>query len=174
MQLKTCCIICNYSQKKYLDNHYYIELKSKLKERFIYMIEQFYVNYFISGINLGVEQCAVEVLLELKEEYPSIIIECVLPYESLSSSWTELQRDRYFSIMKKIDKETLLQYHYTNDCMINRDKYMMSKSKFVIKICDNNKSEIDNFISKTRKTKKVIFNIDINSLDINTNIRICR
>jgi len=50
----------------------------------------------------------------------------------------------------------------------------MSKSKFVLKICDNDRSEIDNFISKTRKTKKVIFNIDINSLDINTNIRICR
>lgn len=174
MQLKTCCIICNYSQKQYLDNHYYIEIKSKLKERFIYMIEQLHVNYFISGINIGVEQCAVEVLLELKEKYPSIIIECVLPYESLSSSWTEFQRDRYFYIMKEIDKETLLQYHYTNDCMIKRDKYMINKSKFAIIVCDNDESEINKFISKFRNTRKIIFKVDINSLDINTNIRICR
>jgi len=174
MQLKTCCVISNYLQKQYLDNHYYIELKSKLKERFIYMIEQLHVHHFMSGINLGFEQCAVEVLLELKKEYTNLIIECVLPYETQASAWTELQRDRYFSIMEQIDKETLLQYRYTNDCMINRDKYMVSKSKFIIKICDNDKGGIDNFILKTKNTKKIIFYVDINSLDINTNIKICR
>lgn len=178
MQLKSCCIISNYSQKQcynfLLDNPYYIELKSKLKERFVYMVEQFHVSQFISGVNLGIEQCAVEALLELKKEYRSIIIECVLPYETQSSSWTELQRDRYFSIMEKIDKETLLQYNYTNDCMIKRDKYMVSKSKFIIRICDNDKSRIDNFILKSRDTKKFVFNVDINYLDINTNIKICK
>ncbi len=174
MQLKTCCIISDYLQNQYLDNHYYIELKLKLKERFIYMIEQLHVNYFMSGMNIGAEQCAVAVLLELKKEYPHIFIECVLPYETLSSSWTELQRNRYFSIMEKVDKETLLQYRYTNNCIIKRDKYMLRKSKFIIKIFDNDKSRLDNFISKTINTKKIIFDVNINSIDVNTNIRICR
>jgi len=174
MQLKTCCIISIYLQKQYLDNYHYIELKSKLKERFIYMVEQLRVLHFMSGMNLGVEQCAVEALLELKKEYVSLVIECVIPYENQASGWTELQRDRYFSIMEQIDKETLLQYHYTNDCMTNRNKYMVSKSKFIIKICDNDKSIIDNSILKTNNTKKIIFNVNINFLDINTNIKICR
>nr|WP_312579630.1 SLOG family protein [Sedimentibacter sp.] len=175
MQLKTCCVISDYLENQYLDNHYYIELKSKLKERFLYMVVQLHVLHFMSGVNIGVEQCAVEALLELKKEYHNIIIECVLPYETLSSNWTELQRDRYFSIMKKIDKETLLQCHYTNDCIVKRNKYMVDKSKFIIKIHDNNeKSGIDNLISRTKNTKKIIFDVNINSLNVNTNIKICR
>lgn len=178
MKLKVCCIISNYPQDKYynlfLDKHYYILLRLKLSERFIHMIKEFNVTQFISGINLGAEQCAVEALIELKKKYPSIMVECVLPYENQSSSWTELQRDKYFSIMEKIDKETMLQYHYTKDCMIKRDEYMVSKAKFIIKICDNDNNGVDDFFPKSVIAKKIIFNVDINSIGINTDIKLCR
>ncbi|HPX26946.1 MAG TPA: SLOG family protein, partial [Treponemataceae bacterium] len=84
------------------------EFRYKLKEIISSLIKDYRVNYFISGVGLGFEQSAVEIVLELKEEeYSPLTIEAVLPYESLSIEWNKLQRDKYYSIMQKIDKETL-------------------------------------------------------------------
>lgn len=176
-QLKTCCFICDNTSNQLLqfeeDNTYFTKLKMQLKERIIRLIEDLSVTHFISGMNIGVEQYVAEVILDLKKLYPKITLEGALPFENQSVNWTEYQRNKYFFIMKESDKETLLQYRYTNDCMGNRDLYMVSKSKFIITVCnESTTSRVGKLISYAKATGKVVFIIDTDTLDIKPNIRI--
>ena len=59
-------------------------------------------------------------MLELKKQHPQITLECAIPYERQAVRWPEALRNRYFSIAERCDKETMLQTHYTQDCLRNR------------------------------------------------------
>ena len=47
------------------------------------MIEEEGVTHFISGMAQGVDLYAAEIVLELKEQYPQITLECAIPYEQM-------------------------------------------------------------------------------------------
>lgn len=176
-RFRTCCFIQHYSQNNLFEseneNPCLLEFRAKLKETLISLIENFSVTNFISGMALGLEQCSAEVVIELKAKLPNITLEGVLPYESQDIDWTEFQRDKYYSIMQKIDKEVLLQHHYSSDCMRRRDLYMINKSKYII-LCTSNTSEIDNIVSYAKSSGRIVFIIDLNTLNIIPNVRICR
>ena len=105
-----------------------LELKSRIKKAIVYLIENKNVKHFISGMALGVDMIAAEIVLDLKKKYPNITLECAIPCETQANRWTVKYRDRYFSIIEKSDKETLLQTHYTADCMPKRNRYMVDNS----------------------------------------------
>ncbi|MGR6836707.1 hypothetical protein [Syntrophomonas erecta] len=70
---------------------------------------------------------------------------------------TESQGERYFSIIGRCDKETLLAYHYTPDCMHNLNRYMVNHSNFVIAVWDGSFGRTAGTIRYARqKGKKVI------------------
>lgn len=177
-QLKTCCFIGDYLQfsstKANVQYPYKIELKAVFRERIIHLIEDLSVTHFMCGMELGIEQYAAEIILDLKKLYPQIKLEGVLPFETHAAEWLEYDRDRYFSIMKRIDKETLLQYHYSKDCMRKRDLYMISKSKYIITVSHGADKRIDNLISQSQSTGRVVYVMDLQTPDIKPNIRICR
>ena len=76
----------------------------------------------------------------LKSRYKGIILEIAIPCESQAEKWTEEQRDRYFDIASKCDKETLIQHHYTADCMHKRNRYMVDQADFIIAVWDGRPS----------------------------------
>lgn len=85
-----------------------IALKQTLRAEIIRLIEQEGVTHFISGMALGVDMYAAEIVLGLKSSYEGITLESAIPCESQAEKWTEKQRDRYFEIASKCDKETLV------------------------------------------------------------------
>ena len=56
-------------------------LKEKLRSLIVKLIEEEGVTHFISGMAQGVDMYAAEIVLELKEKYPQITLECAIPYE---------------------------------------------------------------------------------------------
>lgn len=176
-QSRTCCFIEDYTQNYFTKtadkNHNFIKQKTKLKEVIISLVEDFSVNHFISGMELGLEQFFAESILELKTKFPGIFLEGVIPYENQVINWTECQRDKYYSIMQKIDKEVLIQYHYSQDCMRNRNLYMINKSKYII-LCTDNTSKIKSINTYARSIGKAVFVMDGEILNKIPNIRICR
>ena len=111
-------------------------LKEKLRSLIIRMIEEEGVTHFISGMAQGVDMYAAEIVLELKEKYPQITLECAIPYERQAVRWPEALRDRYFSIAEHCDQETMLQTHYTQDCLWNRNRYMVEHADMVLAVCN--------------------------------------
>lgn len=111
-----------------------IDLKRRLKDAIIEMITQNGVTHFISGMAIGVDMYAAEIVLELKETYPNISLEAAIPCENQSAKWAEQLRTRYNDILEKCDIRTVLQHSYTADCMHKRNKYMVDNSDWIIAV----------------------------------------
>lgn len=79
--------------------------------------------WLLSSLSLGFETLAATAVLRLKEEYP-VFLECVIPFEEQAKDFPEADRDRYFYILEKCDKETLLQTRYSSDTEEKRLRYM--------------------------------------------------
>lgn len=130
-----------------------------MKKSILYLIEDKGVTHFISGMALGVDMIAAEIVLDLKGKYPNITLECAIPCETQTSRWIEKYRDRYFSIIEMSDKETLLQTHYTADCMHKRNRYMIDNSHYVVAVWNGLPSGTGKTVLYAKENNKEIIQI---------------
>lgn len=134
-------------------------LRRKIKKEMLYLIENENVTHFISGMAPGVDMIAAEIVLELKQQYSHITLECALPCETQASRWSEKYRERYLKIIEMSDKETLLQTHYTADCMHKRNRYMVDKSDYVIAVWNGGPSGTGKTVMYAKENNKQIIQI---------------
>lgn len=139
MKNKTCCFTGHRLQRFLFGlnekDARCCALKKTLREEIIRLIEKEDVRHFISGMSIGIDMYAAEIVLDVKKDHPDITLECAIPCETQAANWTEAQRERYYSIAAQCDKETILQAHYTHDCMEKRNKYMVDQSDVIIAVC---------------------------------------
>lgn len=173
----TCCFIGDQTESRLFtfkeDNKYFKSFIANNKEKIADLIENFSVKYFISGMEPGFEQCAAETVLELKDKYPGVQLECAIPYETQSINWTERQRDKYYSIIERSDKEILLQHHYSSDSIRKCHYYMINKSKYIL-LCKNSTGTSRNVIKYAKSIGRIVFIIDPDTLKMTPSIKICK
>ena len=145
-----------------------LRLKQVLKEQIIFLVDTLQVTHFISGVDLGVGQYAAEIVLDLKRDYPELTLECAIPCEKQAENWTVAQRERYFSIVEYCDKETLLQHHYTKDCMKKQKEYLINQSNYMIAVWNGKPGYICNILSFARALKKPLIVINPNTFEIHS------
>ncbi len=131
-------------------------LREVLKETIIELIENNDARHFISGMALGVDMMCAEIILELKEKYPFITLECALPCETQATKWRINSQEKYYNILKDCDKTTLLQTRYTSDCMMKRNKYMVDNSDILVAVWNGSNSGTGNTVNYARKNNKII------------------
>ena len=88
----------------------------------------------------SVDMYAAEIVLDLKQTYPYITLECAIPYERQAVRWPEALRNRYFSITERCDQETMLQRQYTPDCLRKRNQYMVDHADIVLAVWNGSPS----------------------------------
>lgn len=88
--------------------------------------------HFISGGALGVDLDFAEEVLRAKKIYAEITLEIAVPCKTQTVRWTVAERLRYFSILDRADKVTILSEQYSSFCMLKRNEYMVDKSDFVL------------------------------------------
>lgn len=166
--MKTCCFTGHRPQKLgYGENSIQCdELKNRLEELIIELIEKEGVTHFISGVALGVDTYAANIVLKLKSNYPMITLECAIPCETQAVKWNERDRDIYYDLISKSDKETLLQQKYTSDCMQKRNEYMVDNSDYVIAVWNGKPSGTGNTVKYARKNNKMVLLVDPQTLEI--------
>ena len=124
MKKKTCCFTGHRPQSLPFgfneNDARCAALKKALREQIIHLIEKENVTHFISGMAIGIDMYAAEIVLDLKKSYPGITLESAIPCETQPVKWSEALRERYYNIAAQCDKETMLQTHYTPDCMDKR------------------------------------------------------
>lgn len=113
-----------------------VKLKRLLREEIERQITEEGVTHFISGMAIGVDMYAAEIVLEVKAKYPQITLESAIPCETQAVKWSSMLRERYYLIASKCDKESMIQRHYTADCMHKRNRYMVDCSDTVIAVWD--------------------------------------
>ncbi len=113
--------------------------------------------YFISGMALGVDMICAEIVLELKNKYNNIILECAIPCLNQEKRWTLVEQERYKTILSTADI-----VHYVSDkeyydtCMNDRNKYMIDQCDTVIAVWNGKPSGTGNTIKIAKDAGKKI------------------
>ncbi len=135
MKSETACFTGHRSQKlpwKFNENdERCVAMRNKAKGLIEKAINIGYKN-FISGMALGFDTICAELVLELKEKYPHIRLVCAIPCKTQSAPWHENQKIRYQSILKQADLIRYISNEYTENCMLERNEYMINNSSLVI------------------------------------------
>lgn len=121
------------------------------------------INYglrtFLTGMAEGFDMITAESIIELKNEFPYIKLIAVIPCIGQELKWSTSQQKRYHKILQKCDDKIILSKSYTPNCMIDRNKYMVDHSSFVI-ACYNGKhggtEKTIRYAQQTNKKVKII------------------
>lgn len=135
-------------------------LKRIIREQIIHLIEEDEVSYFISGMAMGIDMYAAEIVLDLKVMYPDIQLECTIPYEEQAIRWPNALRERYYDIAGKCDKETMLQTHYSSGCLQRRNRYMVDQADIIIAVWDGKPSGTGSTVKYALSKGKRVIRID--------------
>ena len=84
--------------------------------------------------------CA-QTVLKLREKYPSVKLNMILPCspEEQSKQWTDTQRTEYFRILRSADSIEQLAQHYYNGCMKIRNMRLVELSDCCFCYFDSNR-----------------------------------
>ena len=96
-------------------------------------------NIFYIGMAEGFDMISAEILIKLRKIYRHIRIIAVIPCLNQEKFWSPRQQQRYREIVKCCNKKIVLAKIYTQNCMNERNIYMVNKSSIVI-ACYNGKS----------------------------------
>lgn len=89
--------------------------------------------HFIAGNALGIDTWASEIVLEKKKTNPNLILEIAQPYEGHNARRKEIK-----TILEKADLvHPVSTKERRNDAYLDRNKYMVDKSDFVVAIFDD-------------------------------------
>lgn len=92
------------------------------------------VTGFISGMALGVDLWAAQIVLDLRKDNPRLKLCCALPCEGQEKKWPSHAQEQYRSILKQADKIVWVNREYTADCMLKRNRYIVDHSSILLAV----------------------------------------
>lgn len=168
----TCCFIGLHAQNLIFifdeEVKQRIRLKQIILDYIVDLIKHHHVIHFISDMSLGFGIYAAETVLSLKPVYSDITLECTLPYEEQASGWSAKNRERYFGIIEKCDKEMMFQRQYSDTCFKMNERYMINHSQYVLAYHNVNiQDDIIRYARSKDRKIKLINPDEIHDLSIN-------
>ena len=79
---------------------------------------------------------AAEIVQELKEKYPGIVLEMVSPFDGQGDKWQIEYRERHDHLFSQADLVTVTGHEYTKSCMFNRNRYMVNNADMLLAAFD--------------------------------------
>ena len=114
-----------------------------------YQIQQaIAANYttFITGMGMGVDIWAAQIVIELRAANPSIHLIAVEPYPSFAAKWSEEWRSAYQEVITKADLVKRISQRYTPDAINNRLYWIVDHSSRLIAIYNGTKGYTGSFV----------------------------
>lgn len=90
------------------------------------------VDTFYNGMAMGFDLIAAETVLKLKKKYPFIKLIACIPCYNQERGFSEKDKKRYVSILKKAEERTYVSEFYFNGCMQKRDRYMADRADALV------------------------------------------
>lgn len=107
--------------------------------------------YFISGMAIGFDMICAEIILEMKKKYEDIKLICAIPCENQDKLWANEFKVRYKKILNNADIIRYISKEYTQNCMIERNEYMLKNSSRVIALYDGKPGGTHSTVLKAKK-----------------------
>ena len=114
---------------------------------------------FITGMALGTDIWAAEIVLDRKKKNNDLHLICALPHPNFDSRRSLAEKMRFNKIIKKSDLVKEINDHYFTGCYQVRNEWMVERSNLVIAVFNGQKSGTKNTIVYAKK-----HNIDINNV----------
>lgn len=90
---------------------------------------------FRAGGAMGFDTVAALKVLDMKEKYPQIRLELILPCRNQTERWDEISRRTYEYILKNADSHRFLFDTYFDGCMLERDRRLVEGSDVCVAYC---------------------------------------
>lgn len=89
---------------------------------------------FMTGGAIGFDTLAARTIIRLRKEYPQIrlILALPCPPEEQTLKWSAKQTKEYHEILELADDVKILSDRYTDNCMLDRNRYMIDNSRKLI------------------------------------------
>lgn len=133
------------------------ELKLRLRDQTEALIKDG-AEEFCSGMALGVDMWAAEIVLELKTVYPKIRLTAVIPCPEQADRWSAEHKARYHYILERCDKKITVSPEYAKGCMQKRNKALVDLCDILLAVFDGKNGGTKQTINlaKTKGKKTVI------------------
>ncbi len=110
-----------------------------LKQRLRDVMEAAYqegYRHFICGMAQGCDLYFCELALQMRQKYGDVSVEAAVPCPTQADGWTAAERLRRQQLLDACDVETMVQDHYSPDCMQRRNRYMVDHASLLIAVHD--------------------------------------
>ena len=101
---------------------------------------------FITGMGMGVDIWAAQIVIELRAGNPSIHLIAVEPYPSFSAKWSEEWRSVYQEVIISADLVKRISQRYAPDAINNRLYWIVDHSSRLIAIYNGTKGYTGSFV----------------------------
>ena len=122
---------------------------------------------FITGMAIGFDLIAGRIVLDLKEIYPHITLECAIPFEEQAALWPEEEQEKYRYILSKCDYTNIICRGETKGAYGRRNRYMVDKAGLLIAGWSGIPSGTGSTIRYARKKNRQLAIIDPVALTVN-------
>lgn len=132
---KSCCFTGHRIEKLPWRGNEQDERCIRLKEEISDAVEAAYsagIRHFICGMATGCDMYFCEAAAALRNYHDDITIEAAIPCEEQAQRWPQELRRRYNELVVACDFYTLVQQHYTPECLMKRNRYMVDSSSLLI------------------------------------------
>ncbi|MBO5334239.1 MAG: DUF1273 family protein [Clostridia bacterium] len=158
LRMHRCCFTGHRPDKMTLGEK---EIKPMLEKAIDEAIEDGYVT-FITGMAMGVDIWAAEIVLERKKKNDNLHLICALPHPGFETRRSLLEKMKFNKIIKKADMVKEINDHYFRACYQVRNEWMVDRSNLVIAVFNGQKSgtknTVDYAIRKGVRVKNIIEN----------------
>ena len=137
-----------------------VDLKLELAAR-LAGIDQMGYRHFICGMALGCDMYFAEAVLELRQQHPDVTLEAAIPFGDQPGKWGAEQRQRYNRLIDSADKVTVLQYTYSRDCMMQRNRYMVDHASLLVACFDGRPGGTMNTILYAQRSGVQVIVLDV-------------
>ena len=166
MKDKTCCFTGHRNLKQYSEEKIKKALETKIKE----LINKGIVNFECGGA-LGFDTVAALTVLKMKEQYSQIKLILILPCENQTTKWQEKDKEVYEDIKSRADEVFYVSKEYHNNCMLERNRYMVDHADYIITSWNGYKHSgtysTINYANKERKTLICLDMDNLKEVDVN-------
>lgn len=110
-----------------------VMLKKVLEEQITALVDDG-VTGFISGMALGTDLWAAQIVLDLRKKNPALKLCCALPCAGQEKKWPPKTQELYLTILRQADNVVYVSRMYHSDCMLNRNRYMVNYSSILLAV----------------------------------------
>ncbi len=122
---------------------------------------------FRAGGAMGFDTVAALKVLDMKDRYPQIRLELILPCRNQTERWDMTSRQTYNYILRKADSHRFLFDTYFEGCMLERDRRLVEGSDVCVTYCAQSRGGTAYTVTHAMRAGLEIINLnDLIDIDI--------